>query len=66
MYRKSYKNRNKCLKKTEIISLIKERAEVYLHSFLTIRRVAKRIMIGIFVLGQNVIKRSSGEFKTLG
>lgn len=37
---------------------------MYLHSFLTIRRVViKRIMIGSFVLGQNDIKLSSEEFK---
>jgi len=53
-------------KKTGIISRTKERAEVYLHSFLTIRRAVKRIMIGICVLGQNDIKLSSEEFKTLG
>lgn len=51
-------------KKTEIILLRKERAEVYLHSFLTTRRVViKRIMISIFVLGHNDIKLSSEEFK---
>lgn len=53
-------------KKTGIISHTKERAEVYLHSFLTISRAVKRIMIGICVLGQNDIKLSSEEFKTLG
>lgn len=51
-------------KKTGIILLRKERAEVYLHSFLTTRRVViKRIMISIFVLGHNDIKLSSEEFK---
>lgn len=51
-------------KKTGIILLRKERAEVYLHSFLTTRRVViKRIMISIFVLGHNDIKLPSEEFK---
>ena len=55
MYSKSYKNKSKCLK-TGIISLRKDRAEVYLHSFLTIRVVIKKIMTGIFVLEQNGIE----------
>lgn len=51
-------------KKTGMISLRKERAEVYFHGFLTIRRVVlKRIMISIFSPGQNDIKLSSEEFK---
>lgn len=62
LYRKSYKNKSKCLK-TGIISLRKKRTEVYLHSFLTIRRAAiKRIIIVIFVPEKN-IKLSSEELK---
>lgn len=49
---------------TGIISLRKKRVEVYLHSFLTIRRaVIKRIIIGIFVLEKNGIKLPSEEIK---
>lgn len=49
---------------TGIISLRKKRAEVYLHSFLTIRRaVIKRIIIVIFVLEKNGIKLSSEKIK---
>lgn len=43
--------------------LQKENAEVYLHGFLTIRVVIKKIMIDIFVLGHGDIKLSSEEFK---
>lgn len=57
-YRKGYKNGSKCLK-TRIISLQKERTEVYLLSFLIIRRVVvKKIMISIFVLGKIVLNCS--------
>lgn len=41
-----------------MLSLRKERAEVYHPSFLTLRRVViKRIMISIFVLRQVVLNR---------
>lgn len=63
-YRKSYKNKNKYLKKTSgIILFWKEKAKVYLHGFLTMRVVIKKITIDIFVLGHNDIKLSTEEFK---